>query len=109
MVYPKTPSGRKNFSPRQNMENVSCAPSGLYTLTVRGTVDVLSLTMLFAAQLLPHVFSERIQVLPLFVGVLMYALHGPHFAIVDPLLVLDVHHRDHFLRGHFSRPTCRIL
>lgn len=33
--------------------------------TEHGELDVLSLTMLFAAQLLPHVFSERIKVLPL--------------------------------------------
>ncbi|KAH9179328.1 hypothetical protein EDB89DRAFT_1926603 [Lactarius sanguifluus] len=33
--------------------------------TEHGELDVLSLTMLFAAQLLPYVFSERIKVLPL--------------------------------------------
>jgi hypothetical protein len=33
--------------------------------TEHGELDVLSLTMLFAAQLLPHVYSERIKVLPL--------------------------------------------
>ncbi|KAI0304338.1 hypothetical protein B0F90DRAFT_1815685 [Multifurca ochricompacta] len=33
--------------------------------TERGELDVLSLTLLFTAQLLPHVFSERVKVLPL--------------------------------------------
>jgi hypothetical protein len=36
-------------------------------------VDALSLALLFAAQFLPHVFSERIKVLPLSVRFLTHA------------------------------------
>ncbi|KAH9979211.1 hypothetical protein BJV77DRAFT_1062687 [Russula vinacea] len=47
---PKDSAGRRSFSQRLNMAN---------------SVDALSLCLLFAAEFLPHVFSERIKVLPL--------------------------------------------
>ncbi|KAH9080433.1 hypothetical protein EDB83DRAFT_2339407 [Lactarius deliciosus] len=50
--------------------------------TEHGELDVLSLTMLFTAQLLPHVFSERIKVLPL--SVVLRDLKQPTFPYDSP-------------------------
>jgi hypothetical protein len=75
-------------------------------------VDALSLSLVFAAQFLPHVFSERIKVLPLSV-----CSHGHvHFlelihavTLAGALLSFDDYNRDYVRLGLLSQFTSIVV